>query len=246
MVTQQGQLLAHAKPWAAVMAALVLLPACDRDTARATAKIDEGIALAEEANFSLARDAFKQAIALDSTRAEAHLRLGYMHEMADSLAAAKLEYAAATRFDPDMTAAHYNYGLMLAKEGDHRRAEVAFKRSIELNSADPDTVLGPLPHYCLGLIYAARGDYEDAIRLYNRALELSPSLPYVHNELGKVYRKQNRLEEAEAALKRALELKGDLAGAHYDLMTVYMSMGRPDLASTHKRLFEQYRHGQGD
>ena len=50
----------------------------------------------------------------------------------------------------------------------------------------------------------------------------------------------------EAALKRALELKGDLAGAHYDLMTVYMSMGRPDLASTHKRLFEQYRHGQGD
>lgn len=246
MVTQLGQHLAHpVKPWAVVLTVLVLLPACDRDAVQVSDEINKGIALAEEGRLSEAKEIFRQVIALDSTDAEAHLRLGYIYEVADSLAAAKREYAAAVRFGPGMAAAHYNYGLMLAKEGDHQRAAVEFKRAIELNSADPDTLLGPLPHYCLGLIYAAQGEYEDAIQVYTSALELSSNLPYVHNELGKVYKKQNRLEEAEASLKRALELKEDLVGAHYDLMTVYMRMERPDLASKHKRLFEQYRDGQG-
>ena len=247
MISQPGWfLLTAVKPRAVVLTALILFPSCDSDTAKVTARIDKGIALAEEANFSLAREAFRQAIALDSTHAEAHLRLGYMYEVADSLADAKREYVAATRFDPGMAAAHYNYGLMLAKEGDLQRAEVEFKLAIDLNSADPDSALGPLPHYCLGLIYAARGEYEEALQAYTSALAISSDLPYVHNELGKVYRKQDRLEESEVALKRAIELKEDLAGAHFDLMTVYMRMKRPDLASRHKRLFEQYRHGQGD
>jgi len=229
-----------------VLAALALQPACEGDTGEMAARMDEGIALAEDGRLTEAKAVFKRVIAMDSTHAEAHLRLGYMYEVADSLAAAKRAYAAAARHDPDMTSAHYNYGLMLAKEGDHRGAEIEFLRAIELHADDPDTVLGPLPHYCLGLIYAAQGEYEEAIEAYTSALEISSDLPYVHNELGKVYKKQNQLEEAEASLKRAIELKGDLAGAHYDLMTVYMRMRRPDLAAKHKSLFEKYRDGQGE
>ena len=118
-----------------------------------------------------------------------------------------------------MAAAHYNYGLMLAKEGDHQNAADAFNRAIDILAVDPDSALAPLPHYCLGLIHAARGEYDDALQAYNRALEFSSDLPYVHNELGKVYKQRDQLEESEAAYKRALELKADLLGAHYDLMT---------------------------
>ncbi len=225
---------------------VALMAACDTDSGQVAAAVGEGISLAEEGRHSEAREAFRKAIALDSTHAEAHLRLGYMYEVADSLSDAKREYASAARLDPKMAAARYNYGLMLAKEGDHGRAEVELKRAIELNAADPDSVLGPLPHYCLGLIYAARGEFDEALEAYNAALELDADLPFVHNELGKVYKKQGRLEEAEASLRRAIELKEDLAGAHYDLMTVYMRMERPDLAAKHKQLFQQYEYGQGE
>ncbi len=233
------------RPCAMSLMAAFLLGSCQPDASEVAAAVDAGVVLAEEGKFSEAKEVFLRAISLDSTYAEAHLRLGSMHEVADALAAAKREYAIAARLDSSMAAAHYNYGLMLAKEGDHQNAADAFNRAIDILAVDPDSALAPLPHYCLGLIHAARGEYDDALQAYNRALEFSSDLPYVHNELGKVYKQRDQLEESEAAYKRALELKADLLGAHYDLMTVYMRMRRPDLAAKHKRLFEQFRDQQG-
>ena len=228
---------------------LIALWSCDaeRDEGRgvpsseARALVQQGMTLFEAGDRARARAAFERAIKADSTLAEAHFRLGFMCEMADSLAAAARAYATAARLEPRMIVAHYNLALMLAKQGFYHEAVEEFEKTLALNPVAQDTAMAALTHFNLGALYSSQGRDQAAIEAQHQALALVPNFPLAYNELGQIYLNQGRLEEAEEVLRRAVAQQEDLAAAHYNLMTVYMRMQRPDAGARHRALFEKYR-----
>lgn len=216
--------------------------AASADRQKALILLRGGIAMAEDGRFDEAKQALRRAVHYDSTMAEAHFRLGFLHEMEDSLAAAKQDYARAVALDSTLAAARFNLGLLLAREGDYAKAIPEFHATIRMHPPSP---LAPLPHYCLGTVYGLQGRIDEAIEEYRKALALDPNLAHAHNELGRLYLRQGRLPDAVASLQRAVALDSTLAAARYNLSTAYARAGRRAAAAAEMQKFKELEAQRG-
>jgi DNA-binding transcriptional MerR regulator len=79
-----------------------------------------------------AEDAYRRAIEIDETFADAHLNLGRLLHAAGAVHDALEEYLAARTLDSDDATTHYNVGVAFQDLGDLEEAVTAYEQAIEL------------------------------------------------------------------------------------------------------------------
>jgi serine/threonine-protein kinase len=122
--------------------------------------------LAAPDGVPLARAAALQALALDSTLAEAHTSLGEVRVIAWDWEGAERAFRRARALNPGYATAHQWYGFFLSKMGRHEEAIAELERAVEL---DP---LSLIIRTEFGRVYFHARRYADVLRTTARAREL--------------------------------------------------------------------------
>ena len=155
--------------------------------------LEKGKLLYRNDQDSEAAEAFKQAVALDPTLAEAHFRLGLTYEALNKANEAEAEYKKAVESykkyltDNDEDAeAHYNLGQTYAGLQQYSDAIREFRQATKIKSDDPDI------YFDLGMAHAKLAQYSEAANAFSKSLEIDPEN----------YRAQDALDEAREGMKR--------------------------------------------
>lgn len=104
---------------------------------------------------------------------------------------------------PGKARPHNNLGVSYESAGQTDKAEIEFKRAVDLYPEYPD------PYKNLGVYYMKKEQYEEALQYFLKSLELDPENYVVHNDLGNAYAMQQQFNEARAEFQEALRLKPD-------------------------------------
>lgn len=163
----------------------------------------------------LAKEAALKALSLDDDLAEAHAALAVISELYDyDFAKSEQEFKRAIELNPNNSAAHEFYGLLLSNLGRHEEAFAAFRRALELD---------PLSRtinrfYGQSLVYARR--YDEGIAQLKKTLELDANFPTAHHSLAVAY-----------------QLKGDYAGHVEEFAKYTETSGEPENAALVRESF---------
>ena len=130
----------------------------------------------------------------------------------------------ALRLKPNYPEAHYNLGIVLARQDKLDEAVASYQQALRLKPNYPEA------HNNLGTVLARQGRLDEAIASYQQALRLKPDDPEAHHNLGLVLAKQNKLDEAVASYQQALRLKPNYPEAHSNLGNALQEQGRLDEA----------------
>jgi len=157
--------------------------------------------------YARAKPAALRALALDSTLAEAHTSLGFIHFNYDyDPSSARRELARAIALDPRYATGHlfYAYYYLDVSRVSDAVNEAAAARDLEPLSLITNTRLASM------LRYAER--YDEAEKQLRKTLELDSNFPLAYDELARVLASQERYDEAKVSARRAV----DLAYVHGD------------------------------
>ena len=174
-----------------------------------------------------ARAAANQAIALDSTLAEAHLPLALIAQNYDmDWGEAERHYRRALELDPKEPTAHHWYAEFLAFQGRFPEAFQHIERAREL---DPSSLILLTDR---AVIYAYARDYDESLRQFREVLARDPKFPRTsliiiplvakkqYAEALQILHAQDpdhRLGFTHAARAYVMGLSGDRKGARHEL-----------------------------
>ncbi len=113
-----------------------------------------------------------------------------------------------------------NYGAVLQGLGKLQKAELSYRKAIELN-----------PHYAMahsnmGGILRELGNLQEAELFTRKAIEIKPDFADAHSNLGYVLRDLGNLQEAELSTRKAIELNPNYAEAHYNLGNILKGLDK--------------------
>ena len=151
--------------------------------------------------YARAKPAALRALSLDSTLAEAHTSLGFIHFNYDyDPPSARRELARAIALDPRYATGHmfYAYFYLDVSRVHDAVNEAAVARDLEPLSLITNTRLASM------LRYAER--YDEAEKQLRKTLELDANFPLAHDELARVLASQGRYDEANVSARRAVDL----------------------------------------
>lgn len=201
--------------------------------------------------FDEARDAFNNAIRLDSLNATAHDGLANILIHQGRTEQAMRELQIALKFDPNQTRALATLASLLSQKGDQDKALEVAQRALDISPK-----FGIL-HNNLGLIYRRIDNQELAEKHYQQAIEYEPHLGEAYVNLAQLYRKQGKEEDSikqfQAAIKASPYRPNAIAlfnlGVHYynegeipKAIAFYVRALRtnPDYAKVHRYLASIY------
>jgi TolB-like protein/DNA-binding winged helix-turn-helix (wHTH) protein len=135
------------------------------------------------ANLNEAKRSAEQALALDSSLAEAHTSLAAVRILHDwDWTGAEQEFQRAIDLNPNFAQAHHWYGnLLLGPEGRHSEAIAELQRAQEL---DPLCLIITAD---TGFAHYLAGHYDLALQTYQKVLATNPNFVPVHFYLAKYY-----------------------------------------------------------
>lgn len=155
--------------------------------------LEKGKLLYRDDQDAEAADAFKHAVSLDPTLAEAHFRLGLAYEALNKAEEAEASYKKAVETYKKYLAdnnedgeAHYNLGQTYAGLQQYSDAIREFRQAVKIKSEDPDI------YYDMGMAHTKLAQYSEAAAAFSKSLELDPEY----------YRAQDALDEAREGVKR--------------------------------------------
>lgn len=126
---------------------------------------------------------------------------------------------------PDNEQLHFEYALLLEKQGRQDEAILAMEKVLELYPDHPEAL-----NY-IGYTWADRNMHLDtALQYVKKAVELKPDNGFIRDSLGWVYYRLGRMEEARIELEKALKLEPNDPNIHDHLGDVYRSLGSFDKA----------------
>ncbi len=158
----------------------------------------------------------------ETRRARVRLELASAYFGRGQLSTALDEVKLAIASDPQLVGAFNLRGLIYAGLGDEGLAEESFRRALQLNDRDADT----LQNY--GWYLCQRQRFDEADSFFNRALVI-PQYRNVQRTLvtkGSCQARNNRLEEAELTLNRAFEIDPSNPLASVNLAEVLFRRGQ--------------------
>jgi tetratricopeptide (TPR) repeat protein len=103
--------------------------------------------------------------------------------------------------------AHYNLGVIYAKENKLSEAKENFEKAIQIKPDFADAYAN------LGKVYDLLKEYLSAEENLKKAIQIKPEEPASHFNLGLVYGKQGNVEDAIREFRKSLEIKPDFAEA---------------------------------
>jgi tetratricopeptide (TPR) repeat protein len=124
------------------------------------------------------------------------------------------------RYGLSVALLHYNFGIMLDKNGQTVEAIRQYQEALRLNPDDAEV------HNSLGAAFDDQGQTDEAIRQYQEALRLKPDHADAHNNLGIALGRQGQTSEAIRRFQETLRLKPDHADAHYNLGVAFGQQGQ--------------------
>jgi Tfp pilus assembly protein PilF len=159
-----------------------------------------GLGLAEEAlgHVDAAVDAYREALEVDGSLAEAHNNLGLILRDKDQLDAAVAELEAAVKADPRLASAQANLALAYEDQGRAPEATKAYEAAIGLSD---DAML----HANFGLFLLGAGNSERAVSELRKALDGAKGDRAVLLAVGNGMRRAGKPDEAVRALSEAVK-----------------------------------------
>lgn len=128
---------------------------------------DEALELLEERRFTQAVDAFSELVALDPGYEGAYGNRGLAYLSLGMYDAAREDFEAVLRFNPDDAMAHAMLGELMRAAGDDYGALARAVAAMELEPSEGQ------PYYTRGWLFAKAGQYEQAAADLRRYLELA-------------------------------------------------------------------------
>ncbi len=167
-----------------------------------------------------ARAYAEQALRLDAHCAQAHLSLGWIHQLYDwQWQPAQEEYDRALALNPSFAEAWHLRGLSLAIQQRVGGADESFRRAIEV---DP---LSPIIRTHSALVPYFSGDLAEAESRVRAALISHPQVAEPHWVLGLILERRGAYSEAADHLRTAIRFGGDNPVILADLAFVYTRVG---------------------
>ena len=191
----------------------------------------EGRMLQEAGDLRRALAAYRMAVAVYPTYAEAYNDLGVILEGLEKLAEAEEMYKRALRFKPELAGAHSNLALLYEKQGKTKEALEHWTARIRMHSGPPDDpwilkakekltqynvpIPEPMVEELRRLFRTGRAHFEakrwkEVVADFERARALEPAnrevaqwLRKAHGEAERIQRRRHR--EMETARSRALK-----------------------------------------
>lgn len=122
---------------------------------------------------------------------------------------------------PDAAIAHYNFGLVLYKEGELDRAIEQYQAALQLQPS-------PKVYNDLAVAYNDMGLPDKAIELLQIAIRTSPDFYDAHNNLGVAYIYKGVYGKAIEHLRIAVRLNPSFSGTYSNLGLSYEGLGMRD------------------
>ncbi|PYV32169.1 MAG: hypothetical protein DMG22_14295 [Acidobacteria bacterium] len=187
----------------------------------AESRLERGVALEQAGRLEDAIAETEKALQLDPKLVLAHVNLIILYGRTGNLEKAEEHYQAAVLLNPNQFPdAHYDYGVVLMKEGKLDEAERAFRRALEINPSFADA------YNNLGYLLERQGKPAEAIAEYKKAVEHKPSFRQAHFNLGRVLISQQQYEEGIQQLQQTLSPVDDATPAYlYALGAAYGRAG---------------------
>ncbi|MFL6283342.1 MAG: tetratricopeptide repeat protein [Pyrinomonadaceae bacterium] len=129
----------------------------------------------------------------------------------------------AASLDPKLSQAHSLLAVAYDRKGLHERAEDSYKRAMEVNENDPQSLNN------LGYSLYTNGNYRAAVDKLKRAARLAPADARILNNLALA---QVRLGKYDDAYRNFARAGGEFSG-HSNLAVLLVRMGREDKAVEH-------------
>ena len=134
---------------------------------------------------------------------------------------------------PDYPLAHRNLGAMYYLDGNLDKAEIEFKKSLELNPQEE------MAHNNLGLIYENKNLFDESEKEYLEEIKINPYYDNVYANLGLLYYKQQKYNKAEEAWKKTLSINPGFTQAIINLTILYYQQKKYDEAKPYaKELYD--------
>ena len=182
--------------------------------------VEEGDKYAQERQYDLAVEAYRQAIKLDANLGSAYRGLAgayvYMGRSPDALAPMQT----AVRLDPNDSDTHLDLGITL--QNLHRFDEAL----VEINEAKRLSPRDAAVQNYLGNLFLNMGRTADALAAYQEALRLDPGQTKYKYNSGLALMQLGRFAEAITPLKETLRADPQHREARYLLSDAYGKLGR--------------------
>ena len=171
-----------------------------------------GMFLQTEGRYQQAEQAYRAAIALDSTFSRAHNALGSVYERTGQLDDAIASMRLAVRYEPESDNAYFGLGNALYGTGRVQEAIEAYQQAVRLNPRNSQALNN------LGAVHIARGNYDEAIEALQRTLELQPENINAYKNLGLSHYHRGRFAQSRKMFETVLEIQAGDAFAVQWLM----------------------------
>lgn len=158
-----------------------------------------------------AAKAYEEAIALDPSRDDTHIKLGNLYYSEERYKEAETHYFQAAKINPQ-PANFYSLGQAHIKTGRYNDAEEQFAK---IQRLAPKAVNGP---YGMGLSYSAQGRYDEAVAMFQDAIDLDGEFYDAQVEMGYAYADMGDMEAAQEVVDLLEDPRPELA----DILSRYM------------------------
>lgn len=173
--------------------------------------LSAGALLEKQNHFADAESEYKQALAIDSSSADALTGLANIYMRGHRFADAEEVLRKLLALHPQDAGAHLQLGRMLALSGNHDAAIA------ELQSAQKALPADTSIQRDLADLYLQTGKLDLAEAQYRTLLAAAPKEAALHDSLGQVYLKQKKFPEAQQEFITAVSLKPDFGAAYGNL-----------------------------
>ncbi len=185
------------------------LDACMEEAARVAGEI--GIGAGEVFDLSVQEQdkgnyAFTYVLALavaqgleGKVKANAHYIAGLAAQVIEKTKESEEHYKKAIEIDPDYTAAHRNYAILLQKQHRRQEAEENYKKVIELYPGRGEV------HNNYANLLREKGRFSEAEKEVRIALQIQPKNPDAFGTYGDILADEDYLEEAIEKYREAIK-----------------------------------------
>ncbi len=160
----------------------------------------QGVFYQYEGRLDRAEEAYKRAIALDSSFSRAYNALGSVYERTGRLDEAASTIERAVRIQPDADHAYFAMGNTLYQQGRPEEAIEAYRKALALNPSHSRALNN------LAAVYITVERYDEAVEALRRTLELEPENFNAYKNLGLIAARRGRPDRAREMFEKVLEL----------------------------------------